>query len=289
MANKTGWNSLTPQQQADWKKKNFNLKVKVTQSQLDKLRKAGTPTKAINLYKDDKSMREALNRFYGKDKVAKIAGKSTTKPSTGGTTKPKGNGTTKPSTKVQQSYKPKTRGALRGPASVDIKHEIKKAQSAIKAGNTPEGQQKTSQAINTALLIASFLPLVGSAARIGRTAMVAKRAQTTYKNAKLIQQADKLRKAGKPLPITSKPTKVGGRHQKPLPPGKRVKPSTPGKRVTPGTKPKVGLSGGGKRVGAKSPLVKSGGRHVGPRKPVIVGKGGRKATKPLIKKSSRSK
>lgn len=77
MATSKGWNSLSPQQQANFKAKNFNMKVRVTESQLDKLRKEGTPTKAIAKYKNDASMREALNRFYGKDRVAKAIGTKT--------------------------------------------------------------------------------------------------------------------------------------------------------------------------------------------------------------------
>lgn len=69
----SGWNSLTPAQQAAWKKKNFNMKVKVTEAQLNKLRAQGTPAKAIAKYKNDPSMREALNRFYGKARVDKAA------------------------------------------------------------------------------------------------------------------------------------------------------------------------------------------------------------------------
>ena len=61
----------------DWKKKNFNMNVKVTEAQLNKLRKEGTPTKAIAKYKDDPKMREALNRFYGKDRVNKAIGSGT--------------------------------------------------------------------------------------------------------------------------------------------------------------------------------------------------------------------
>jgi hypothetical protein len=73
-----GWNSLSKAQQDAWKKANFNKSVKVTEAQLDKLRKEGTPTKAIAKYKNDPTMREALNRFYGKKKVDAAGGGSTT-------------------------------------------------------------------------------------------------------------------------------------------------------------------------------------------------------------------
>lgn len=72
----SGWNSLSKAQQDAWKKKNFNMKVKVTEAQLDKLRAKKTPEKAIAAYKGDPKMREALYRFYGKDRVNKAIGKT---------------------------------------------------------------------------------------------------------------------------------------------------------------------------------------------------------------------
>lgn len=81
----TGWNSLTKAQQEAWKKKNFDRSTKVTEAQLNKLRKEGTPAKAIAKYKNDPSMREALNRFYGKDRVGAVS-------STAAANKPKGSG-----------------------------------------------------------------------------------------------------------------------------------------------------------------------------------------------------
>jgi hypothetical protein len=60
---------MSKAKQDAWKKANFDSSTKVTEAQLDKLRKAGTPTAAITKYANDPSMREALNRFYGKDKV----------------------------------------------------------------------------------------------------------------------------------------------------------------------------------------------------------------------------
>jgi hypothetical protein len=68
---------MTKAEMEAFKKKNFNMKVKVTEAQLNKLRKEGTPTKAIAKYKNDPAMREALNRFYGKDRVTKAIGSGT--------------------------------------------------------------------------------------------------------------------------------------------------------------------------------------------------------------------
>jgi hypothetical protein len=82
-AKKAGWSSLTKTQQADWKKKNFDTSKNVTEAQIKKLRSAGTPDKAIAKYKNDPAMREALNRFYGKARVAKVAGTSTASTSAG--------------------------------------------------------------------------------------------------------------------------------------------------------------------------------------------------------------
>jgi hypothetical protein len=52
------------------------MKVKVTEAQLDKLRAKKTPERAIAAYKGDPKMREALYRFYGKDRVNKAIGKT---------------------------------------------------------------------------------------------------------------------------------------------------------------------------------------------------------------------
>lgn len=92
-----GWSGLSKAQQDAWKKANFDKSKKVTEAQLDKLRKEGTPTKAIAKYKNDPSMREALNRFYGKKRVDATPGSGST---TGGD-KPKlppgkGPGNTRP-------------------------------------------------------------------------------------------------------------------------------------------------------------------------------------------------
>jgi hypothetical protein len=98
---------MTKAEMDAFKKKNFDLTKKVTEVQLDKLRKEGTPTKAIAKYKNDPAMREALNRFYGKDRVSKTIGsgnttKSNLPPGKGpGNTRPKppmgkGPGNTRP-------------------------------------------------------------------------------------------------------------------------------------------------------------------------------------------------
>lgn len=51
-----------------FRKKNFNLNIKVPQSAIDKLMKGGSPSANIKKYAgtDNKVMREAMNRFYGK-------------------------------------------------------------------------------------------------------------------------------------------------------------------------------------------------------------------------------
>jgi hypothetical protein len=81
---------MSKAKQDAWKKANFDSSTKVTEAQLAKLRQAGTPTKAITKYAIDPSMREALNRFYGKDKVNAVkqspaaTGSSTKVPPRGG-------------------------------------------------------------------------------------------------------------------------------------------------------------------------------------------------------------
>ncbi len=83
---------MTKAEMDAFKKKNFDLSKKVTKSQLDKLRAEGTPAKAIAKYKNDPSMREALNRFYGKARVGQApasGSSSTTKPGGPGAKMPK--------------------------------------------------------------------------------------------------------------------------------------------------------------------------------------------------------
>jgi hypothetical protein len=83
---------MTKAEMDAFKKKNFDLSKKVTKSQLDKLRAEGTPAKAIAKYKNDPSMREALNRFYGKARVGQVpasGSSSTTKPGGPGAKMPK--------------------------------------------------------------------------------------------------------------------------------------------------------------------------------------------------------
>ena len=83
---------MTKAEMEAFKKKNFDLTKKVTEAQLNKLRKEGTPAKAIAKYKNDPSMREALNRFYGKARVGSVTGtgsSSTTKPGGPGPKMPK--------------------------------------------------------------------------------------------------------------------------------------------------------------------------------------------------------
>lgn len=59
-----------------FRKKNFNLNIKVPQSAIDKLMKGGTPSANIKKYAgtDNKVMREAMNRFYGKGWESKAPG-----------------------------------------------------------------------------------------------------------------------------------------------------------------------------------------------------------------------
>lgn len=70
----------------DWRKKNFNLNIKVPQSAIDKLMAGKTPSNNIKKYAgtDNKVMREAMNRFYGKgwEKKAPGASKSPKSPNT---------------------------------------------------------------------------------------------------------------------------------------------------------------------------------------------------------------
>ena len=73
---------------SDWKKKNYNSSVKVSEAQVQKLRAAGSKSAAIKKYGSDPKMREALNRFYGKAEVTRLAGGSAS--SSSSTTTPRG-------------------------------------------------------------------------------------------------------------------------------------------------------------------------------------------------------
>ncbi len=79
-----GWNAMSKAKQDAWKKANFDSSTKVTEIQLDKLRAEKTPEKAIAKYKNDPTMREALNRFYGKSKVGSVTTTTTTPTTTRG-------------------------------------------------------------------------------------------------------------------------------------------------------------------------------------------------------------
>jgi hypothetical protein len=73
--NKMAWNDLSPEQQDAWKKKNFNSNIKVSEATIQKLRDGKTKSANIKKYAgtNNKQIREAMNRFYGKgwDKGAK--------------------------------------------------------------------------------------------------------------------------------------------------------------------------------------------------------------------------
>lgn len=106
-----GWNSLTPKQQAAFKKKNFNTSVKVPQSAIDKLN-AGSKAANVKKYAGttNKVMREAMNRYYGKgwDKGASVKKSAPAKGQTAPKNEPKG------------SVKPKSGGPqmrITGPGS----------------------------------------------------------------------------------------------------------------------------------------------------------------------------
>jgi hypothetical protein len=73
---------------SDWKKKNYNSSVKVSEAEVQKLRAAGSKSAAIKKYGSDPKMREALNRFYGKAEVTRLAGGSAS--SSSSTTTPRG-------------------------------------------------------------------------------------------------------------------------------------------------------------------------------------------------------
>jgi hypothetical protein len=67
-----GWNDLSPKEQADWKKKNYDMGINVSQGTIDDMNSRKTPEGNFDYYKKNKpnaEQREGLNRFYGTDKV----------------------------------------------------------------------------------------------------------------------------------------------------------------------------------------------------------------------------
>jgi hypothetical protein len=184
----SGWNSLTPAQQAAWKKKNFNMKVKVTETQLDKLRAKKTPEKAIAAYKGDPKMREALYRFYGKDRVNKAIGKVYADPSR---PKPKGPNPNVPTGKNNPgknyigagnvaNYKTKTRPVDgRGGANVGGKYGTKGTGTyKVSKDKIYREQQKAN---SDTLTVVSMLPGVGLAGKAGSAASAAYKARLAAK------------------------------------------------------------------------------------------------------------
>jgi hypothetical protein len=120
-----------------FRKKNFNLGVKVPQSAIDKLMKGGTPSANIKKYAGTNNavMREAMNRFYGKGwekKAPGLGGKS------GGNS---GNGGTKSgpvSPRIAETTKPKY--GTNAPSARAI--EGRNGYTAPKKANTPAAKQK---------------------------------------------------------------------------------------------------------------------------------------------------
>jgi len=67
-----GWNDLSPKEQADWKKKNYNMGINVSQDTIDAMNSRKTPEGNFDYFKKNAPSaeeREGLNRFYGTDKV----------------------------------------------------------------------------------------------------------------------------------------------------------------------------------------------------------------------------
>jgi len=75
---KSGWNSLTPTQQANWKATNFDKTVKVSEATIQGLRAGKTFEGNVAKFKTGATaeQREAMNRFYGKSRVDTALGSS---------------------------------------------------------------------------------------------------------------------------------------------------------------------------------------------------------------------
>lgn len=77
---KSGWNSLTPTQQANWKAENFSKSIKVSESTIKGLRAGKTFEGNVAKFKNGATAeeREAMNRFYGKTRVNTALGSTVT-------------------------------------------------------------------------------------------------------------------------------------------------------------------------------------------------------------------
>jgi hypothetical protein len=77
---KSGWNSLTPTQQANWKAENFSKSIKVSESTIQGLRAGKTFEGNVAKFKNGATAeeREAMNRFYGKTRVNTALGSTVT-------------------------------------------------------------------------------------------------------------------------------------------------------------------------------------------------------------------
>lgn len=150
-----GWNAMSKAKQDAWKKANFSSSTKVTTAQLNKLRAEKTPEKAIAKYKNDPTMREALNRFYGKSRVGGSSSsnqpsgpgsKMIPRPSGGPGAKLGGDGRVKGSSKsstATRTYGSRTGGKITVNAAADDKRKA-------------DFKKRT----NTALTVASMIPAV---------------------------------------------------------------------------------------------------------------------------------
>lgn len=116
-----GWNDLSSAQQGNWKAKNYNMGIRVSEQSIQKLRAGKTFENNIAAARRNglsAESREAMNRFYGKARVSSALGNSLGKTSTGkgkpptaqhhtgGNTPPKTNPTTvkpKPAPKPRSS------------------------------------------------------------------------------------------------------------------------------------------------------------------------------------------
>jgi hypothetical protein len=74
--NKSGWNSLSPSQQNEFKAKNFDKNIKVSEATIQGLRAGKTFEGNVAKFKSGATaeQREAMNRFYGKSRVDSALG-----------------------------------------------------------------------------------------------------------------------------------------------------------------------------------------------------------------------
>lgn len=175
----------------DWRKKNFNLNVRVPQSAIDKLMAGKTPSNNIRKYAgtNDKVMREAMNRFYGKGWEKKAPGFK----SGGSATKP---GPVSP--RIAENTKPKYGTNTKSARAIEGSNGYTKPKNSKKP-LTPYEREYKKLTGKTPQQIAKNSPITSIGGRIGKNWDGSKLGSTGVKLPKSVMSYKKLNPQQKAL------------------------------------------------------------------------------------------